>query len=320
MITPGFVDGLISLMKHRTRALREIAFDFKTCTFFPQRKMNIIDFIIFKQNDDINDNDEKETDEEESVQQLIIDTIIDQKYYNIRISAAKVLHGLIASLEFKQFNNKSVIDIVGILPESILVRAREDYELEILSFFEDEEYFRYKNNNDNDEEEEEEEKKHDGSTSKYDASHIFKEIESETQLHVWDSQSAAWIPLKKALATQKQRKIVTKSVMIKQKFGGLDPAEILMYQSIENHCMQEWDITMPHDLLMIIILYSQGYKFETNDQCIYFPSGIFSDSLTGTVQDVLEDKFKKIAINICVKQMLVVDLFVFHLIMYLQIK
>jgi len=188
------------------------------------------------------------------------------------------------------------VDIVALMNESELIRASKDYKFEKEVFFEHDEYFPNKNNI-NDEEEKKNDNdfvsNHTDSTSKYDASRIFKEIESETQLHIWDSQNAAWIPLKKALQTQRKRKIVTKSMMISKKFGGLDPAEILMYQSIENHCNDKWELSMPHDLLMVILLYSQGYKFEKNDEIIYFPGGIFSDSLTGSIKDILEDKMNK---------------------------
>ena len=81
-----------------------------------------------------------------------------------------------------------------------------------------------------------------------------------------------------------------------KKFGGLDPAEILMYQSIENHCMKIWKFTMPHDLLMIILLYSQGYKFEKGDHCVFLPAGITRygvNTARGVILDILEDKITK---------------------------
>jgi len=162
------------------------------------------------------------------------------------------------------------------------------------------------NDNDNDIEQKysgkqyEAQSNHTDSNLKYNASKIYSES-NPMQLHIWDHMNAAWIPLKRALATKSKKKIITKSVMISKKFGGLDPAEILMYKSIENGCNELYDITVPHDLLMVILLYSQGYKFEEGDKCIFFPGGIFSDSQHGLIRDVLEDKFKKNSFKYLVK-------------------
>merc|ERR1719477_195697 len=42
--------------------------------------------------------------------------------------------------------------------------------------------------------------------------------------------------------------------------------------------------------MMVVMLYSQGFKFEAGDKCVFFLAGIFSDSAYGTIKDVIEDK------------------------------
>ena len=94
------------------------------------------------------------------------------------------------------------------------------------------------------------------------------------------------------LSDERRKRIKAKaeSVMKCSKFGELDAEEILMYRTLQKCCNQRWKMQMPHDLLMVIVLYSQGRKYEAGDECVSFPYGLFGDSRRCQVQGVLEDK------------------------------
>jgi len=109
------------------------------------------------------------------------------------------------------------------------------------------------------------------------------------ELHVWSTFNAAWFPLEHALSSLKKKGFRPKrKTMISKKFGGLDPLEILMYEAVERSSIELFELSLPHELLMVILVYSQGYKFEKGDQCIFFPSGIFADSVGGEIKEVVD--------------------------------
>ena len=90
--------------------------------------------------------------------------------------------------------------------------------------------------------------------------------------------------LKKLFKSDNKSTLVTS-----KKYAGLDPFEIIMYQTVEQICTNIYEICMPHDLLMVILLYSQGFKFEHDDLIITFPSGIFGASQHCIIDDTIED-------------------------------
>ena len=113
-----------------------------------------------------------------------------------------------------------------------------------------------------------------------------EESEPDIELHLWDPQQSGWVPykhigwLKKRIKIRKLRGIPAMS----KKFGGLDKAQIATYKAVESSC------SLPHDILMIIVLlYSQGFKFEGGEEVVCLPSGVFGPSKTGTIKGVAED-------------------------------
>ena len=62
-----------------------------------------------------------------------------------------------------------------------------------------------------------------------------------------------------------------------------------MYQAMENCIENIYDIIMPHELLMMILIYSQGFKFEIGDYVICFASGLFGQSSQAKIIDIIED-------------------------------
>ena len=200
-------------MKHKRNEIQELCFKFLTkCTMFPERKMNIIDLMVKRVSNSNNAKKNDEGDDEQNIIHIIVGITNNAKLYDTRLAAAKVFHGLISTLAIENIDNQTIENIVeSIRNDSILVRASNEYDTEKTEFLSG-------NSIDDDDEDKKDESKHEDRQSRYDASRIFKEIESQNQLHIWDSVNAAWIPLKRALQTQRKRKIVTKSAMIRYKF------------------------------------------------------------------------------------------------------
>lgn len=109
-------------------------------------------------------------------------------------------------------------------------------------------------------------------------------------LHIWDYKNATWILMYKALETWSKKQIHNKPISAtSKKYAGLEPNEVLMYQAIESCTESEYDIIIPHELLMIILIYSQGYKFEAGDIVCCFAAGLFGQSDHALVCDIIED-------------------------------
>ena len=76
-----------------------------------------------------------------------------------------------------------------------------------------------------------------------------------------------------------------------------------MYQTMENCIENNYDIIMPHELLMMILIYSQGFKFEVGDYVVCFPAGLFGPSNQAKIMEIIEDDkgqsymIKRVAFN-----------------------
>ena len=111
------------------------------------------------------------------------------------------------------------------------------------------------------------------------------------QLHAWNYKVSAWVPVDKTLKMLSTKKSKIKSTTgVSKKYGGLDQYEVQMYQIIEKICETVYELSIPSELLMMILIYSQGYKFEIGDKVWTFPCGIFEVAAKCIVKGVIEDE------------------------------
>jgi len=76
--------------------------------------------------------------------------------------------------------------------------------------------------------------------------------------------------------------------IVSNEYSGLSEYEIEMYESVNETCTNILKIIMPHDLLKLIILFSQGFKFLEGDQVVVFKIGVFGESDYGTIKQMLD--------------------------------
>jgi hypothetical protein len=116
------------------------------------------------------------------------------------------------------------------------------------------------------------------------------------KMYVWNPFQAVWISFaeitpemlpnaqEKSLSSKKKKKLYRNKRSMSNKYAGLVYHEVVMYDAIEN-CVQ-----FSADVIRLILIYSQGYKFSVNDTVIYFPDSVFSGSYFGRVKKVIDDR------------------------------
>ncbi len=110
-------------------------------------------------------------------------------------------------------------------------------------------------------------------------------------VRVYDAKCAGWITysyFEKLQADRKARRLAKKGIkggktskkikkkgglVLSKKFAGLNEAEIAMYHALNDVITNSLMLFIPHDLLKIILFYSQGYKFQPGDWVLTFPNG-----------------------------------------------
>ena len=128
----------------------------------------------------------------------------------------------------------------------------------------------------------------------------------DRRLHVWHHKFLSWITLNEAVQIlSKATKTPYSKFRLRNHQKQIDAddgskrdqmTDNIIYQTMKDIFQITYNILMPHELLVLILLYSQGYRFEIGDDVLAFAHGMsdgygaFKGRVTGIIEDDIQNE------------------------------